>query len=139
MAKDVLFSSRASVWCAAVLLAGCAHSARDLPPDLSDRAPAHRLLPGDAASPEFSMSCPELRQELVLARAALSRTEARLQGTQDQNQSVGTAGILIFSPLMLAMEDNQEAVAQHRELDAKRERLLRIAQARQCPVQTAGQ
>jgi hypothetical protein len=84
------------------------------------------------------MPCPELQQELVLTRAALSQTETQIQGTQDQNQAKGTAGILIFSPLMLAMEDNRVAVAQHRELDAKRERLLRIAQARECPVWTSG-
>lgn len=133
MAKVALFSSNANALLAALLLAGCAHSARELPPDMSNLHPSHRLLPGDTASVEYSLSCPELKIDLAATRAALSRTETSLQGTQAENQSKGIAGLLIFTPVMLAMEDNETMKNQYRELDIKRERLLRIVQARQCP------
>lgn len=133
MAKVVLFNSSISAVLGAFLLVGCAHSARELPPDMSALAPSHRLLPSDTASPEYSLSCPELKTELAATRAALSRTETRLQGTQADNQSKGIAGVLIFTPVMLSMEDNETMKTQYLDLDVKRERLLRIAQARQCP------
>lgn len=145
MAKDALFNSNASALLAAFLLAGCAHSARELPPDMSNLHPAHRLLPGDTASPEYSLSCPELQIALVVTRAALSRIETSLQGIHADNQSKAIVGLIIFSPVMLAMEgnvtvlnnetmvDNATMQNQYRELDIKREHLLRIAQVRQCP------
>ena len=133
MEKVARFSSNASALLAAFLLLGCARSARDLPPDMSDLASAHRLFPGDATSAEYSISCPELKAELVATRAELSRTETQLQRTQADNQSKAIVGLVIFTPFLLAMEDNKTMKAQDRELDVKRERLLRIAQARQCP------
>ena len=133
MAKVALFNSNVSALLGAFLLLGCAHSARELPPDMSVLAPSNRLLPGDTASPEYSLSCPELKTELASTRAALSRTETHLQGTQTDNQAKGIAGVLIFIPIMLAMEDNETMKTQYLELDVRRERLLRIAQARQCP------
>lgn len=134
MAKAVRFSSRANALFAALLLAGCAHSARDLPPDMSNLTPVQRLLPGDTSTPEYSMSCSALKDELVTTRAALSRSESQLQNTQDENQSKGMAGVLVFTPVMLAMEDDPSAITRYRELDVKRERLIRIAQAHQCPI-----
>ena len=131
MAKVALFSSNASAVLAAFLLVGCAHLARDLPPDMSNLAPAHRLLPSDTTSPEYSMSCPELKAEIAATRAALSRTETQLQDIQSDNQSKVIVG-LIFAPFMLAMEGNETMKTQYRDLDIKRERLLRIVQSRQC-------
>lgn len=132
MAKVAPFNSSASALLAALLLAGCAHSARELPPDMSALPPAQRLLPGDTASPEYSLSCSELDTELATTRAALSRMETQLGGTQADNQSKGIAGVLIFTPIMLTMEENELMKTQYRELDVKRERLQRIAQARHC-------
>lgn len=132
MAKVELFNSNINAVLAAFLLVGCAHSARELPPDMSTIAPSSRLLPGDTASPEYSLSCPELKTELAVTRAALSQTETHLQGAHTDNQSTGIAGMLIFAPVMLAMKDNETMKAKYLELDVKRERLLRIAQARQC-------
>lgn len=135
MVKAVQFNLTVSAVLGTLLLVGCAHSARELPPDMSALAPSHRLLPGDTASSEYSMSCPELKAELASTRTALSRTETHLQGTQTENQVKGIAGLLIFTPVMLAMEDNGTMKTQYLELDVKRERLMRIAQARQCSLE----
>lgn len=134
MAKAVLFNSNISAALGVFLLMGCAHSARELPPDMSVLAPSHRLLPSDTASPEYSLSCPELKTELAATRAALSRIEKHLQGAHADNQSKGIAGVLIFPPVMLTMENNETLKTQYLDLDVKRERLVRIAQARQCPL-----
>ena len=133
MEKAALFGLRVSALAGAVLLMGCAHPARELPPDMSNLAPSQRLLPGDTTSPEYSISCTELKAELATTRDALSQTEAQLRGIQEENQSKGVAGLLIFSPIMLSMEDNETMKNRYRTLDEKRERLVRIAQARQCP------
>ncbi|MBI5753055.1 MAG: hypothetical protein HZA59_13075 [Hydrogenophilales bacterium] len=134
MAKAALLVSRASALFGAMLLLGCAHPARELPPDMSNLAPSQRLLPGDTTRHEYAISCTELNAELAKTRDAISHIEAQVRGAQAENQSKGVAGILLFTPIMLSMEDNEPMKNRYRELDEHRERLLRIAQARQCPT-----
>lgn len=146
MVKAVQLVSRVSAVFGAMLVLGCAHPARELPPDMSNLTPSQRLLPGDITRPEYVISCTELKAELATTYDALSRIEDQLRRTHAENQSKGVAGILLFSPIMLSMndgvpmennlsmEDNEPMKNQYRELDEHRERLLRIAQARQCPT-----
>lgn len=134
MAKVVRFSLSASTLLVVFTAIGCAHTARELPPDLSNLPPAKRLLAGDVDSPEYLWACPVLKAELESTRAEISHIEMQLQSTQDQNQSKGIVGVLVFTPTLITMEDNETFKTKYQSLDAKRELLLRIAQARQCPL-----
>lgn len=134
MVKAVLLVSRASALFGVMLLLGCAHQARELPPDMSNLGLSLRLLPGDTARPEYAISCMDLRMDLAKTREELSRIEAQLRDAQAENQSKGIVGILLFTPIMLSMEDNEPMKNRHHELDEHRERLLRISQARQCSM-----
>lgn len=134
MAKAVRFASYANALLGVLALGACAHPARELPPDMSAVAPAQRLLPGDAERPEYRLSCADLGHELGRTREAIAAIESELRMTQTDNQSKGVAGILIFTPIMLAMDENAPLKTRYRELDEHRERVLRIAQARQCPA-----
>ena len=78
------------------------------------------------------MTCYELKAELDQTRNSLVKLENELYGVQAINQSAGLVGILAFPPAMLAMNNNQKMVTEYRELDEKRERILRIENARQC-------
>lgn len=134
MEKAVRSGLHLSAPLVAVLLAGCAQPARDLPPDMSSLAPSQRLLPGDTSLPEYQLSCPQLQAELKTTRNALTVIEAQLQSAQGDNQSKGVAGLVLFTPILLAMDDNAPVKARYRDLDEQRERLLRIGQARQCAL-----
>lgn len=134
MVKVVRFNLSASTLLIVFIAIGCAHTARELPPDMSNLPPANRLLSGDVDSPEYSWACPVLKAELESTRAALSHIETQLQSTQDQNLSKGIVGVLVFTPALITMEDNETLKNKYHSLDTKRELLLRIAQARQCPL-----
>ena len=135
MAKVELFSLQAiSLFCISLLCVGCAHSARDLPPDMSHLPPSMRLLAGDTESAEYKLDCKEINTALVNTRIHLKQIENDVLGFQSDNQKKGLIGITVFSPAMLLVGDNPALSKEYQECDQMRERLLRIAQARQCEI-----
>ena len=135
MAKVELFSLQAiSLLCISLLCVGCAHSARDLPPDMSHLPPSMRLLPGDTESAEYTLDCKDINMALIQTRGHLKQIENSILGVQADNQAKGLVGITVFSPAMLLVGDNPELSKDYQESDQKRERLIRIAQARQCEI-----
>lgn len=135
MAKVVLLNLQiSSLLLATVLLSGCAHSARELPPDMSHMQPTMRLLPSDKDSVEYTLSCTELKEELGNMKEKLSQIEMQMQGVQDENQAKGKTSVLVFSPAIFFIDDNKALNTVYQEMDQKKERIVRIAQSRQCPI-----
>lgn len=124
-----------SLVCIGLLCSGCAHSARDLPPDMSHLPPSMRLLSGDMESSEYKLDCKELTLVLANTREHLKQLEKDVLSMQSDNQSKAFTGITVFSPAMLLISDNPALSKDYQESDQMRERLLRIAQARQCEIQ----
>lgn len=131
MAKAVRSSLLASLLALAGL-AGCAQPSRELPPDLSARPASERLLAEDKQSREYALPCTELRRELNVTNHQAAELDQRLRATQSDNQGKGIAGILIFSPLMLTMDQQEDTKKLLLELETRKDRLLRISQARNC-------
>src|SRR5215475_4798277 len=135
MEKAARSSLLASISCISLLaLLSCAYRARELPPDLSALPPSQRILPEDYQSPEYSLSCDALSQELNGVRQRLSDLDKRIRETQTDNQAKAAAGLLLFTPLMLTLEIDEGTKNEFFEVEARRERILRIAQARGCPI-----
>jgi len=125
-----LLNSLALALC--ITFAACARSARDLPPDLSALEPSQRLLSGDRLSSEYKMPCEDLLHELDSVKAEITSVEAKLQRIRDSNQSKSVAGALILTPIWLTMDNAKEAKKTLDELESRKERIERIAQARDC-------
>lgn len=132
MAKVVLFNSLINTLVITVVLTGCAHNARDLPPDLSYLPVKERLLTSDKESAEFCMTCDNLKAQLELTQKSISNVENQLNSIQASNQTKGSVGVLLFPPAMLTMQNNDEIYTQYTQLDAKKERILRIRNAHEC-------
>ncbi|QIR76064.1 hypothetical protein FA592_07385 [Sulfurospirillum diekertiae] len=135
MAKVEQFNLQViSLVCIGLLCVGCAHSARDLPPDMSHLPPSMRLLPSDMESAEYQLDCKDLTLALTHTREHLKELEKDVMSMQADNQSKGLTGITVFSPAMFLISDNPALSKDYQESDQARERLLRIAQARQCEL-----
>lgn len=132
MAKVVLFNSVINTLIVSVFLIGCANRARDLPPDLSYLPPKERLLENDKTSVEYCMTCDNLKAQLELTQKSILNVENQLTSIQNANQSKGSIGILLFSPVMLTMQNTDELSGEYRQLDKQKELLLRIKSAREC-------
>lgn len=132
MAKVVLFNSVINILIVATVLTGCANRARDLPPDLSHLSVKERLLLSDKESAEYCMTCDNLKTQLELTQKSIVNVENQLSNIQTSNQSKGSLGILLLPPVMLTMQNNDEISTEYRQLDEKKERILRIKNAREC-------
>lgn len=132
MAKVVLFNLVINALFVTILLTGCANRARDLPPDLSYLPVKERLLASDKASIEYCMTCDNLKTQLELTQKSILNVENQLNSIQVANQSKGSIGILLLPPVMLTMQNNDEISTEYRQLDEKKERILRIKNAREC-------
>ena len=132
MAKVALFNSVINTLIVTIVLTGCANRARDLPPDLSHLSVKERLLPSDKESAEYCMTCDNLKTQLELTQKSILNVESQLRNIQTINQVKGSLGILLLPPVMLAMQNNDEESDEYRQLDEKKERILRIKNAREC-------
>jgi hypothetical protein len=129
--------SRAAALVLAVVLAGCARNAPQLPPDLSHLPPEQRLLVGDQESPEGKLNCPELKEEAVKANAA----SRQLEGIIASNRGYNTAIIYVSSflpPLALAARTDEEAKTSLDSLQVRRDRIDRLAKAKNCGGMPSG-
>lgn len=132
MAKVVLSNLVINIVFITIILTGCANRARDLPPDLSHLPVKERLLPSDKESVEYCMTCDNLKTQLELTQKSILNVESQLSNIQSSNQSKGSLGILLLPPVMLTMQNNDEISEKYRKLDEKKERILRIKNAREC-------
>lgn len=132
MAKVVLFSLVINTLVVAIVFTGCANRARDLPPDMSYLPVKERLLASDKESAEYCMTCDNLVTQLELTQKSILNVENQLNNIQTSNQSKGSIGILLLAPVMLTMQNNDEITNEYRQLDEKKERILRIKNAREC-------
>ena len=107
-------------------LTACAGPARELPPDLSSLPSSQRLLPDDLTSPEYGLACDALVHQIVIVRQRAGELDSRLRHIQADNQAKAAAG------LALLMADDTPSKNELSSLEARKERLLRIAQAREC-------
>jgi len=116
----------------ALALGACARSSPELPPNLSDRPPEQRLLPGDSASAEAKLDCPGLLQERERNRTTADELEKKIAANRGQNQAAGYFAGILFPPLLLAMKPDTDIKTTLDELQSQRDRIDRLQQARKC-------
>jgi hypothetical protein len=127
-------SSRLTACVLLALMAGCARNAPALPPDLGHLPAGQRLLLGDAESPEGKMDCPVLQQEAAQSRAQIRQYEGVILSNRGHNQAVGYIGGVLFTPLLLAAKNDDEAKKNLDQLQAKADRIDRLVKAKGCPA-----
>jgi hypothetical protein len=116
----------------AVIVGACARSSPELPPNLSDRPPEQRLLPGDSDSAEAKLDCAGLIQERDRNRATTAELEKRIADNRGHNQAVGYFAGVLFPPLLLAVKPDNDIKTTLDQLQAQRDRLDRLAHAQKC-------
>jgi len=129
-------SHKAAALALAFVVVGCARSAPQLPPDLSHLPTEQRLLVGDQESPEGRLNCPELKEEAAKANAA----SRQLEGIIASNRGYNTAIIYVSSflpPLALVARTDEEAKTSLDSLQLRRDRIDRLAKAKNCSAMPA--
>lgn len=108
----------------ALVLAACARSAPDLPPQ-SDPS-AIRLSAGEAA-----MSCTDIASAIDARRAERETLTAEIHGNRQRNQAAGYLGALFIVPLVAA-KNNTDEKTRLDEIQTELDRLYAVNRARRC-------
>ena len=133
MVRDGRLSSKTSrALFLALMLGACARSSPELPPNLSDRPPEQRLLQGDSESAEAKLDCTGLLQERERNRQTTDELEKKIADNRGRNQAVGYFSGVLFPPLLLAVKPDSDIKTTLDQLQAQRDRIDRLAQAKRC-------
>jgi len=114
------------------MLGACARSSPELPPNLSDRPPEQRLLPGDSESAEAKLDCAGLFLEGARNRQTADELEKRIADNRGRNQAIGYIGGVLFLPLLLAVKPDGDIKTTLNQLQSQRDRIDRLTQAHRC-------
>lgn len=119
---------------AALLAAGCAQGARELPPDMSRFAQEDRLQPGDRDDPAFALKCSDISQAIIDVKNERLQHEARVTEARVRNQVVILPGLMFLpaAPLALLADPHITEHEAIRKLEERFERLDRIRAAKRC-------
>ena len=113
---------------AALLAAGCAQGARELPPDMSQLAPQERLQPGDRNDPAFVLECSDLNRTIADLKSERAQHEAKMAESRVGNQMA-----VYLVPLAVLLPDPNKAERDAiQTLEARADRLNRIRAAKRC-------
>lgn len=120
----------------AVLIAACAQSARELPPDMSRFAQGDRLQPGDRDDPAFAFQCAEISQAIIDVKNERAQHEAKITETRARNQVVIFPGVVFppAAPLALLADRHMTEHEAIMKLEERLDRLDRISTAKRCEV-----
>jgi len=111
----------------------CAATATRSQPSSTRAATARRR----SGKPEGKLNCPELKEEAVKANAA----SRQLEGIITSNRGYNTAIIYVSSflpPLALAARTDEEAKTSLDSLQVRRDRIDRLAKAKNCGAMPTG-
>lgn len=116
----------------AVLLAACARSAPDLPPDYGSVSAQAKLSADQFTSEDLRLSCNAIQAERAAITDEAGKLTGVIKGNRKRNQVAGYLGGLFLFPLVAAKENPDEK----RRLDALQERwdtLIALQRFKTCP------
>jgi len=114
-----------------LVLGGCAHPARELPPDISS-AEAQRIRAFDRESAEYAMSCDALSERRDAIGKDIVAGHEKLKQVRNDNQGKALAGLFLLTPIWLSMENGTDDRKKLDELENQKERIERIQRVRGC-------
>ena len=91
--------------------------------------------PVDAyTSYDEQMSCNAISQEIVSNNGKIDATVAELQQTKGENVAVGVVGVILFLPILFALDVSDAEKTEIAALENRNENLARIGHEKECEV-----
>lgn len=96
-----------------------------------DPVPVSAYKPSDA-----KLSCTDLTAEIRANNQKMLTLARESADTTDRNVMVGAAGVLLFAPMLLAIDAKDAAATENRSYEARNEQLAELARQGGCEVPT---
>ena len=118
------------------LVAGCALSAPPLPTDTTSINRARDLTIDDFTPEARAMNCDEIALERRKTADTMQAVTRTLDESRERNLVITRIGVLVFTPLLLAAENNSAEKDQISKLYERQDMLIKLATLKRCPAPT---
>ena len=118
------------------LVAGCALSAPPLPTDTTSINRARDLTIDDFTPEARAMNCDEIALERRKTADTMQGVTRTLDESRERNLVITRIGVLVFTPLLLAAENNSAEKDQISKLYERQDMLIKLATLKRCPSPT---
>lgn len=112
MGADVqlnLLIKRHFLWLTAcILMLGCTQSATTLPPDYGSLNSSEAISSSQFGQSDLSLSCEEIYDSIVVLRQQREALRQEITANREQDQAIGFFAALVFTPLMLTMDNDED-------------------------------
>jgi len=118
-------------------LTGCASEAPPLPPDTTSIDRTHDLTLDDFTPEARAMSCDQLVDERGKIADAMHKANSAADASRTRNQILvgfSSFGGLIFTPLLLAAENNTAEKNAINQLYERQDTLIKLGALKHCPA-----
>ena len=114
-------------------IAGCATSARNLPPDYSSIDSKERLNIDDFDTAAIELTCSQIAEELIILESDYAFQMQDIKGKRYQNQVAGYLGAIFILPALLATDNSAEAKVKIENINRAKDQLYKLRAFKKCP------
>jgi outer membrane murein-binding lipoprotein Lpp len=118
---------------ASLLLAGCAASAPELPPDTTSVNRTHTATLDDFSQEDRALSCEQIGAERRHIADDMQAANGRIEANRTRNQVAGYVGALTGVG-WLATDNNDDDKDQITKLYGRQDTLIKLAGVKNCPT-----
>ena len=117
---------------ALAILAACARSAPELPPDYGSSSAQESLTLEQFDPVEAALDCEAIDKRMAMIKSEQAQYEARIRGNRSQNQAATYIGSVLFLPALLATEGDHAAKKELDRLQAQWDRMTGLKRLKDC-------
>ena len=136
MVRAVRLHSRTKLVLLACLIAACARSAPDLPPDYASVNARQELSLEDFNDKDAMATCEEIAAERNQIKANYVTLERQVTSTRRQDQTVGYLSAVLFPPAAILINQNKDAKKVLDEWQARLDELTALSTVKSCRQDT---
>lgn len=136
MVRAVRLHSRTKPVLLACLIAACARSAPDLPPDYASVNARQELSLEDFNDKDAMATCEEIAAERNQIKANYVTLERQVTSTRRQDQTVGYLSAVLFPPAAILINQNKDAKKVLDEWQARVDELMALSAVKGCRQDT---
>lgn len=117
-----------------LILVGCAQTAPSLPPDVGSINSIETLSASQFEDSDLQLTCGEIEDRIVALRDQSEEVRERIAENRGDDQALGFFASLVFPPLWLAMDNDEDGKNLANRIQDRIDTLLSLRRLKTCSV-----
>lgn len=124
--------TKIAVLLAALFSYSCAHTAPDLPPDYGSENSSIHLDESKFEKADLALGCQQIKEELTELRNQKAAIKSQIVASRESDQSIGYFSSVIFPPLWLAIDNDDDFKALLDRVQERIDTLISLSRLKYC-------